>query len=41
MKHYNEKHLNPTRTKNNQMRRLETSIERMNFEEIEYTMGDN
>lgn len=41
MKHYNEKHLNPIRGKNNAMRRLVCTIERMNFEEIEYTMGDN
>ena len=40
MKHYNEKHLNPTRSKNIVMRRFECSIERMDFEEIQYTMGD-
>ncbi|CAF1284000.1 unnamed protein product, partial [Didymodactylos carnosus] len=41
IKHYNEKHLNPTRSKNIVMRRMECSIERMDFEEIHYTMGEN
>ncbi|UJR12758.1 hypothetical protein I4U23_016932 [Adineta vaga] len=39
--HYNNKHLRKVVNKNNVMRRLEYIIERMNFEEITYTMGDN
>jgi hypothetical protein len=41
IKDYNEKHLIPMRDLNNRMRRIQCSIERMDFEEIEYTMGDN
>ncbi|CAF1622811.1 unnamed protein product [Rotaria magnacalcarata] len=38
---YTEKHLNPMRNKNNAMRRFECFIERMGFEEVHYTMGEN
>ncbi|CAF3531671.1 unnamed protein product [Rotaria socialis] len=41
IKDYYEKQLNPVKTKNNAMRRLECSIERMNFEEVRYKMGEN
>jgi hypothetical protein len=41
IKHYTEKHLNPTRSKNILMRRMECSIKRMDFEEIQYTLGDD
>ncbi|UJR19522.1 hypothetical protein I4U23_022652 [Adineta vaga] len=38
---YHIKHLNPVQNKNNEMRRLDFSIERMNFEEVRYTMGED
>jgi hypothetical protein len=38
---YNEKHLNPTRNKYNAMRRIDFIVERLSFEEICYTMGEN
>ena len=37
---YHEKHLAPTITLNNQMRRLEYSIQRMDFEEVQYRMEE-
>ncbi len=40
-KDYYEKHHAPTINLDNRMRRLECSIERMNFHEINYTMGEN
>ncbi|CAF1295841.1 unnamed protein product [Adineta steineri] len=39
--HYNDKHLKPTRSKSIIMRRFQCTVERMDFEEIQYTMGDN
>jgi hypothetical protein len=39
--HYNDKHLRKIEKKDNAMRRLECIIERMDFEEIKYTMGEN
>ena len=38
---YYEKQFNPMKDANNEMRRLDFSVERMNFEEVRYTMGDN
>ena len=40
IRHYHDKHLNPMQSKNNLMRRLQCTIERMDFEEVEYTMGE-
>ena len=39
-RHYNEKHLNPTRNEDNQMRRLNCTIQKLNFNEIEYKMSE-
>ena len=41
IKDYHEKHLAPTLTLENQMRRLECSVEQLNFEEVQYQMGEN
>ena len=41
MRHYHDKHGNPLQSKNNAMRRLHCTIERMDFEEVAYTMGEN
>ncbi|CAF1649204.1 unnamed protein product [Adineta ricciae] len=41
IKDYNEKHLNPTRNKYNAMRRIDFIIERLGFDEVSYTMGQN
>jgi hypothetical protein len=38
IKDYKEKHLVPTKNSANKMRRLQCSIERMSFEEVEYTL---
>lgn len=38
---YVEKHLAPTANLDNRMRRLECSIERMAFQEVNYTLGDD
>jgi hypothetical protein len=39
-KHYTDEHLNPTRSDNVLMRRMQCSVERLDFEEIQYTLGD-
>ncbi len=41
IEHYKKKHLKPTFNKKNAMRRLECTIQCLNFEEIQYTLGDN
>ncbi|CAF1032911.1 unnamed protein product [Adineta steineri] len=38
---YYEKQFNPMQYKDNEMRRLDFSVERMNFEEVCYTMGES
>lgn len=38
---YYEKQFNPIQNANNAMRRLDFSVEQMNFEEVRYTMGEN
>lgn len=41
IKDYYEKQLNPMKTAKNAMRRLKCSVERMDFQEICYSMGEN